>query len=127
MLRAVAVALVTFLLTAAPALADNGGIAPVEPNSPNAQGITDAYWLILAITGAAFIVVETILVVFLVKYRSRGRTRDVGGAQTHGHTRLEIAWTLVPVALPRRDHRLHLRHAARRSRTRPPPPAATSP
>lgn len=99
MLRAAVVALFAMLLAATPALAGNGGIAPVEPASPNAQSISDAYWLILAITGISFVVVETLLVVFLVKYRSRGRTRDVGGAQTHGHTRLEIAWTLVPVAL----------------------------
>jgi cytochrome c oxidase subunit 2 len=87
------------LLMAAPALGGNGGVAPVAPASPNAQGISDAYWIILGVTGAAFIVVETLLIVFLVKYRSRGRTRDVGGAQTHGHTRLEIAWTAVPVVL----------------------------
>lgn len=99
MLRAAAVALFAFLLTAGPAIAGNGGVAPVGPASPNAQGISDAYWLILAITGVAFVVVETLLIVFLVKYRSRGRTRDVGGAQTHGNTRLEIGWTFIPVVL----------------------------
>jgi cytochrome c oxidase subunit 2 len=44
-------------------------------------------------------VVETLLVVFLVKYRGRGRGRESGGAQSHGNTRLEVAWTLVPVVL----------------------------
>jgi cytochrome c oxidase subunit 2 len=87
------------LAVAAPALAGNGGVAPTAPASENAEAIRSSYWLILAITGAAFIVVETLLVVFLVRYRGRGRARDVGGAQVGGHTRLEIAWTLVPVVL----------------------------
>jgi cytochrome c oxidase subunit 2 len=87
------------LLVAAPALAGNGGLAPVEPASENAEGIRDAYWLILAITGFVFVVVETTLVVFLVRYRRRDRSRDAEGPQVRGNTNLEVAWTVVPVLL----------------------------
>jgi cytochrome c oxidase subunit 2 len=99
MLRAAAFALLGALLAAAPALAGNGGLAPVEPASENAEGIRDAYWLILIVTGAVFVIVETTLVLFLIRYRRRRRPRDAEGPQTRGNTNLEIAWTVVPVLL----------------------------
>ena len=34
-----------------------------------------------------------------MKYRSRGRPRTVEGAQVHGHTRLELIWTAIPVVI----------------------------
>ena len=84
---------------AAAALAGNGGIAPPSPHSPNAHRITDAYWLILGITGAIFLLVEGLLVTFIVKYRNRGRPRAAEGPQVIGHTRLEIIWTVIPVLI----------------------------
>jgi cytochrome c oxidase subunit 2 len=98
-LRAVLLAAVLVLVSAAPALAGNGGIAPVAPASPNAQAIRDTWWLILGITLAIFVVVETTLVVFVFKYRRGRRPRTAEGAQVHGHTRTEIAWTVVPVLI----------------------------
>jgi cytochrome c oxidase subunit 2 len=38
-------------------------------------------------------------VLFVWKYRSRGRPRAVEGAQVHGHTRLELIWTAIPVVI----------------------------
>ena len=81
------------------ALASNGGIAPPAPESPNAGGIRDVYWLILAITAAIFVLVEVALILFIVRYRSRGRPRAVEGPQVRGHTNLEIAWTIVPILI----------------------------
>jgi cytochrome c oxidase subunit 2 len=99
MLRAAAFALLGMLLLAAPALAGNGGVAPVAPASENAEGIRDAFWLILGVTGFIFIAVETTLVVFLVRYRRARRNRDADGPQVRGHTNLEVAWTIVPVVI----------------------------
>jgi cytochrome c oxidase subunit 2 len=87
------------LLTAGAAAAANGGFAPVRPESPNAHHITTAYYVVLGFTGAIFILVEGLLVAFIVKYRSRGRPRTVEGAQVHGHSRLELIWTVVPVLI----------------------------
>jgi cytochrome c oxidase subunit II len=87
------------LLFAHTALAGNGGIAPPEPHSPNAHRITDSYWLILAVTAAIFFLVEGALIVFVVRFRSRGRARDAEGPQIHGATRLEIIWTAISLAI----------------------------
>ncbi len=70
-LTALVVALAA-LVFAAPALGDNGGLTPVEPASENAQAIHDAYSSSSFVTGFVFVVVETTLVVFLLRYRSGG-------------------------------------------------------
>jgi cytochrome c oxidase subunit II len=87
------------LVLAGAAYAGNGGIAPPAPASPGAQRVRDIYWLILVITAAIFLLVTVTLLVFLVRYRSKGRGRDVEGAQVHGHTNLELAWTVGPVII----------------------------
>ena len=87
------------LALVAAAAAGNGGIKPPEPNSPNAGRINDAYLLVLAITGAAFVLVEGTLLTFIVRYRRRGRPRTEEGPQVHGEKRVEVAWTVVPVVL----------------------------
>jgi cytochrome c oxidase subunit II len=92
------VALLALVLVST-AAAGNGGIAPPDPASPNAANIRDIYWLILAITGGIFVLVEGALILFVVKYRSRGRPREVEGAQVRGHTNLELAWTAGPVVI----------------------------
>ena len=87
------------LVVAAPALAGNGGFAPVEPESPNAQRITQTYWFVVVFTGFIFVLVEGLLIAFVIKYRRRGRPVEVEGPQIRGHHRLEIAWTIAPVVI----------------------------
>jgi cytochrome c oxidase subunit 2 len=87
------------LATAGVAAAANGGFTPVTPESPNASHTQTAYYVILGFTSAIFLLVEGLLVVFIVKYRRRGRGRAVEGAQVHGHTRLELIWTVIPVLI----------------------------
>jgi cytochrome c oxidase subunit 2 len=87
------------LATAGVAAAANGGFTPVQPESPNAHHIQNAYYLVLGFTAAIFVLVQSLLVVFIWKYRSRGRSRAVEGAQVHGHTRLELIWTAFPVLI----------------------------
>ena len=98
-LPSLVLAVLVALATAGVAAAANGGFAPVEPASPNAHHIQRAYYLILVLTAAIFVLVETLLVVFVIKYRSRGRSRAVEGAQVHGHTRLELIWTAFPIVI----------------------------
>jgi cytochrome c oxidase subunit 2 len=99
--RLILVALLSLavLITAGSALAANGGLTPESAHSPNANRINEAYYLVSAFTVAIFVIVESALLFFIFRYRGRGRARTVEGAQLHGHTRLEIIWTLIPVAI----------------------------
>lgn len=55
--------------------------------------IDNLFYLIFWITTIVFFLVQTTLVVFLIKYRHRpGRKAEY----THGNSRLEILWTTVP-------------------------------
>ena len=75
------------------------GLAPVDPQSPNAERSRDLYYVLLVVAGFVFLTVTVPLVLFIVRYRSRGRGREVDGPQVRGHTRLELAWTAVPVLI----------------------------
>ncbi len=92
-------ALVAPLVSAATALAGNGGFAPVAPESPNAHAIKQSYLFISVFTIAIFLLVETLLIVFVIRYRRRKRPREADGAQIHGANRLELAWTVGPVLI----------------------------
>ncbi len=98
LLTASAAALLALAATGV-ALAGNGGIAPVEPRSPNADGIRDSYWLILAVVLAIFVLVEGLLVAFIIRFRRGRRPRFEDGPQLHGKSSLELLWTAVPVLI----------------------------
>ena len=98
------------------ALAGNGGFLPGEPHSPNAHRVHDAFIFVSIFTGVIFVAVEGALIAFIIKYRRGKRARTAEGPQIHGATRLEIIWTVVPVADPRRDRHVRLLQAARHRR-----------
>jgi cytochrome c oxidase subunit II len=86
------------LVLAGTAFADVGRAVP-PADSPNAGGIRDLYWVVLAVTGVIFILVEGALILFMVRFRNRGRDRNAEGPQIRGHTRLELIWTAIPVLI----------------------------
>jgi cytochrome c oxidase subunit 2 len=86
------------LVLAGTATADAGRAVP-PASSPNAEGIRDLYWVLLAVTGVIFVIVEGALLLFIVRFRNRGRPRDAEGPQIRGHTRLELIWTGIPVLI----------------------------
>jgi cytochrome c oxidase subunit II len=75
------------------------GLTPVDPDSPNTERIEDLYWFVGFWAALVLLSVAVPLAIFVVRYRSRGRSRTVEGPQIHGSTRLEIAWTVVPVVI----------------------------
>jgi cytochrome c oxidase subunit 2 len=99
--RSLALALLCALVLAltGSALAGNGGIAPVDAKSPNAEGINESYLWVSIFTGAIFVLVQGSLIWFLIRYRRRKRDRSEDGAQVHGNTNLELAWTVAPVLI----------------------------
>ena len=75
------------------------GLTPVEPASPNTERIEDLFWFVSFWAAVVLLAVAVPLVYFVWRYRSGGRPRTVEGPQVHGSTRLEIAWTVVPVVI----------------------------
>ncbi len=89
-----------WLATAALAVSGCGGPFPqstLHPRSDFARAtdvlFTDIFWW----AAVVFVVVELLLVVALVRFRHReGRPAP---KPTHGHTLMEIAWTLAPAVI----------------------------
>ncbi|MSQ14302.1 MAG: cytochrome c oxidase subunit II [Dehalococcoidia bacterium] len=50
------------------------------------------WWLMVAV----FVVLEGVLLYVVLRYRKRPGQEDVLPVQTHGNTKLEIAWTIAP-------------------------------
>jgi cytochrome c oxidase subunit II len=81
------------------ALGDNGGFTPVDPASPNAEGIRRSFLFVSIFTLGVLLLVEGLLLAFVIRFRRRRRERFADGAQIHGATRLELMWTFLPVAI----------------------------
>ena len=77
-------AAILIALAFAGAAAANAGLAPVTPESPNANAIRQTYFVILAVTGVIFLLVEGALILFVVRFRGRGRAR--AGRTAHRST-----------------------------------------
>jgi cytochrome c oxidase subunit 2 len=93
------IALLGLVLAHVALAGDPAGLSPRGPDSPQAAKIEDIYWLLLAITGAVFVLVEGALILFVIRFRNRGRSRTLEGPQLHGATRLELIWTAIPVVI----------------------------
>jgi cytochrome c oxidase subunit II len=89
-----------WLLTAALALSGCGGPFPqstLHPHSDFARATDVLFTNIFWWAAAVFVVVELLLVVALVRFRHReGRPAP---KPTHGHTLMEITWTLAPAVI----------------------------
>lgn len=69
----------------------------LPPSASTFAGDIDfLYYLILVITGVAFVIVEVALVWFLFKYRARPGQRAY---HTHGNFKAEVIWTAVPAVV----------------------------
>jgi cytochrome c oxidase subunit II len=95
---------VTLLSTATAAAAEPAsqttGLTNIfAPESTPAKSIFDLSLFVLAITAVIFIIVFTLLVYAVVKFRSRGADADREPAQVYGSTQIELAWTVIPVLI----------------------------
>lgn len=68
------------------------------PPNYSTQGVVidQLFWIILVITGIAFVLVEAGLVWFAFKYRTREGHKAY---YTHGSNKAEIIWTVVPALI----------------------------
>jgi cytochrome c oxidase subunit II len=99
------VAVVTFavlpvLRAAGPALAASGGFGPPTPETPSGEAISQLYWIVFAVCAVVFVLVESALILFIIRFRRRrGTPESAEGPQIHGNTRLEIIWTIIPAVV----------------------------
>ena len=97
---AVPVSLVLALAGAGSAFAAPGGLGPPDPQTPSGEAISRLYWIVFAICAVVFVLVESALIYFIVRFRRRRDTPEgVDGPQIHGNTRLEIIWTAIPAII----------------------------
>lgn len=91
--------LAMFVLSAAAVWADDSfykfGSFP-KGLSTYAGEIDALHDTIFLITGAVFVITEGLLLLFMFLYRERPGHKAV---YTHGHMGLEVAWTLLPIAI----------------------------
>ncbi len=68
------------------------------PPNLSTQGVSidHLFWIILVLTGTAFVLVEAGIVWFAIKYRRREGRR---AHYTHGSNRLEVIWTAIPALI----------------------------
>jgi len=98
---ALAAPLVTIPLLPAPALAAGSGLSPLLPFgvSPNGHDLYDLYNLISIPAIIVFVLVEALLLTIILRDRRKRQRPDYRPPQWHGNTRLEIAWTVLPLLL----------------------------
>ena len=69
----------------------------LPPNfSTHGDVIDQLFWIILGLTGLAFVLVEGGIIWFLVRYRGTPSRR---AHYTHGSNRLEVVWTVIPAVI----------------------------
>src|SRR5438270_11827822 len=92
-------------LNAADAIAlsgcDLGGVHPIfpDPVSPNGKNIYDTYFYISLVAIVVFVGVEAALLWVVIRYRRSVQPVGYVPPQVHGHTGLEIAWTIAPLII----------------------------
>ncbi len=74
------------------------GFFPVQPVSQQGQYVFDFYPVIFWIAVGVFILVEGLLLWIVLRYRRRPTDTELP-TQTHGHSGLEIIWTLIPAII----------------------------
>ena len=78
-----------------------GGISPIFPTpvSPNGQDITNLYEIISIPAIIIFVGVEAALLWVVLRFRRAKQRPGYVPPQIHGHTGLEIIWTVVPLII----------------------------
>ncbi len=84
---------------AAPSASSTGLTNIFAPETTPARSIFDLSMFVLAITGIIFVVVGSLLVYSIVKFRGRAADGGREPAQVYGSTQIELAWTVIPILI----------------------------
>ena len=82
-------------------LAGCSGAGPqtaLNPEGPIGRTIDDLWELVFILATIVFVIVQIALFYTIYRYRAR-KDDDSEPVQVHGNTRLEIAWTIIPVVI----------------------------
>jgi len=94
------VAVFVFVVSAAAAEAPSGGISNIfAPESTPAKSILDLSVFVLTITGIIFVVVFSLLVYCLARFRAKASNARSEPAQVYGSTQIELAWIIIPTLI----------------------------
>ncbi|MCS6852771.1 MAG: cytochrome c oxidase subunit II [Gemmataceae bacterium] len=74
----------------------NRGVSVFHPASPATESIRHLFILVLAISGAIFLVVEGVLCYSILRFRCRSSDPGTEPPQVYGSKPVEIAWTAAP-------------------------------
>src|SRR5215472_1192251 len=92
--------LLCFISWAAGAVASSASPTNIfAPQSTPAKSIVHLSLFVLAITGIIFVVVFTLLLYSISKFRARSANANTEPAQVYGSTQIELAWTIIPVLI----------------------------
>jgi cytochrome c oxidase subunit II len=97
----------TILLLFLPAVtgwaSESGSYSPgtniFAPASTPAKSIVDLSIFVLVITGIIFLVVFSLLLYSIFKFRGRGLDGGREPAQVYGSMQIELAWTIIPILI----------------------------
>ena len=70
-----------------------------QPRSTPADMIDHLSYFVLEVCGLIFVVVFSLLVYVVVKFRARRGDADNEPAQVYGSTQIELAWTVIPILI----------------------------
>jgi cytochrome c oxidase subunit 2 len=69
------------------------------PHSGPAHLIHNLSLFVIQITGAIFVVVTTLWIYVLIRFRQRDEKDDSEPPQVYGSTQIELAWTVIPILI----------------------------
>lgn len=95
--RAGLVACLALLALLAAGCASNAPQDFMKPVGENAKDADRLFKMTLAVAGLVFVLVEGGLLVFILKFRRR--SENEAPVQTHGNTRAEFIWTIIPAVV----------------------------
>lgn len=86
--------------TASADTANSTGLTSIfAPESTPAKTIFNLSVFVLVITAIIFVVVFTLLVYSVAKFRGNASNADREPAQVYGSTQIELAWTIIPILI----------------------------
>lgn len=93
-----ALRIVQFFALAALLAACSGDQSVLDPKGPFAKGPDDLFMFVFWIAVVVFVLVQGLIVYTAVKFRQKAGD-DALPVQTHGNTKLEIVWTVIPALI----------------------------